>query len=253
MGNPNGSGQWPPTMPSSQLPAKPSPILSIPPVSLTYIPSSSPDLINCVKGIDVSHYETNVNMAQVLAGGNQFCFMKCTEGNSFKDPLFSTYWTAAKSAGLIRGAYHFFHPDIDATVQAQFFLSTVGTFLAGDCPPILDLEITGGCTNPEIITGVLTWLAAVQKVSGLTPMLYGSPSFLINLGLPIEFKQYPLWLARYTDITPPAPSPWTAWTFWQNSESGTAQGVSGGVDTNYFNGTLEQLKGFCNGTTSLPS
>jgi len=38
-----------------------------------------------------------------------------------------------KSAGLVRGAYHFFHADVDPTQQATFFLAAVGTlWTAGD-------------------------------------------------------------------------------------------------------------------------
>ena len=35
-----------------------------------------------------------------------------------------------KSAGIVRGAYHFFHADVDPTAQATFFLAAVGDALA---------------------------------------------------------------------------------------------------------------------------
>jgi hypothetical protein len=44
-------------------------------------------------------------------------------------------------------------------------------------------------------------------------------------------------------MCPDVPAPWSTWTFWQNSSTGTVSGVSGAssIDLDYFNGTLAQL------------
>jgi hypothetical protein len=38
------------------------------------------------------------------------------------------------------------------------------------------------------------------------------------------------------------PSGWSDWKFWQDSSTGSVAGIGGNVDTNFFNGTLVQLK-----------
>jgi hypothetical protein len=59
-----------------------------------------------------------------------------------------------------------------------------------------------------------------------------------------------LWIAQYTSLCPDIPAPWSRWTFWQNSGTGTAPGVGGTVDTDYFNGSVADLLAFANGTPS---
>ena len=90
------------------------------------------------KGIDVSHFQGNVDWAKVKATGAAFAFAKATEGTATIDKMFATNWPAMKNAGLLRGAYHFFHGSKDATDQANFFLSKFSV-VAGDLPPVLDV------------------------------------------------------------------------------------------------------------------
>ena len=37
------------------------------------------------------------------------------------------------------------------------------------------------------------------------------------------------------------PSPWTTWTFWQYSATGTVPGISGAMDLDRFDGDLAAL------------
>jgi GH25 family lysozyme M1 (1,4-beta-N-acetylmuramidase) len=98
------------------------------------------------QGIDVSHFQATVNWATVKANGVSFVYIKATEGTStlcristaacltpsyltaFEDPTFSSKYTGATNAGLIRGAYHFAHPDTSTgAAQANYFLAHGGT------------------------------------------------------------------------------------------------------------------------------
>tara|TARA_Y100001933_G_scaffold248756_1_gene283035 strand:+ start:378 stop:620 length:243 start_codon:yes stop_codon:yes gene_type:complete len=62
-------------------------------------------------GIDVSHHQGAIDWAKVKAAGVHYCFMKATEGSTFKDKRFDFNWNQAKAHGIIRGAYHFFRPN----------------------------------------------------------------------------------------------------------------------------------------------
>lgn len=193
-------------------------------------------------GIDVSHYQGTVNWTQVKAAGVAFAFAKATEGAQNSDAMFSTNWTAIKNAGLLRGAYHFFHPSQDPAAQAQHFLQAV-SLSPGDLPPVLDVEASDGANNDVITAGVKTWLDTVASATGVTPMVYASPAFW-NDHLTGDFSSYPLWVAQYGVSAPKLPRGWTDWNFWQYSQSGKVDGVSGNVDLDYFQGSLQDLTAF---------
>ena len=202
--------------------------------------SASSQVQGQVHGIDVSHYQGTIDWQQVAGAGVAFAFMKATQGITTVDPLYTQNWSGAQAAGLLRGAYHFFEPEDDPTQQAEHFLSVVqlGT---GDLPPALDVEISGGLPASEIVQGVETWLAAVQKATGRTPLLYTDNSFWKTLGT-TAFGAYPLWIAEYGVSSPVLPAGWSRWTFWQYSESGSIAGVSGTVDLDLFQGSLVELQ-----------
>jgi lysozyme len=194
-----------------------------------------------VKGVDVYHGDNGgsaIDWAKVKAAGISFAFAKATESTNFTDSMFATNWAGMKSAGLVRGAYHFFHSDVDPTAQATFFLSTVGTLEKGDLL-VLDLETTNNQTQATVLAHAETFMAAVKSKSGVTPILYTSPAFLSSFG---TLGQYPLWVANYGVSCPSVPSAWKSYTFWQSTGTGKLSALSGNVDLDTFNGTLADLQ-----------
>lgn len=192
-----------------------------------------------VQGIDVSHFQGVVDWQQVAQAGMSFAFAKATEGITYVDPQFATNWTGIKAAGLLRGAYHFFEANDDATAQAQHFLDTV-QLAKGDLPPVLDIETTAGVSNEQIWSGVSTWLQVVEQAMGRQPILYTAPGFWNSHAPDLTLTRYPLWLADYA-AQPLLPHGWTSWLFWQHSQTGSVAGVTGAVDLDLFSGTLQQL------------
>jgi lysozyme len=190
-------------------------------------------------GIDVSHFQGTVNWTEVAGSGVVFAFAKATDGITYVDPDFAVNWPAMQSAGLLRGAYHFYEPADDPTSQAQSFLSTV-SLASGDLPPVLDVE-TLGASAAELWSGVATWLQTVQTATGRPPLLYVAPGFWNDNSPDLALTSYPLWLADYAS-QPTLPNGWSTWHFWQHSETGTVPGVSTTVDLDLFNGTLTQLQ-----------
>ncbi len=199
-------------------------------------------------GIDVSHYQGTVDWNAVAAAGNTFAFTKATESNTITDQYFAKNWPAMKGAGLLRGAYHFFRAGVDASAQAKLFLSVVKPS-AGDLPAVLDIEVAGSSSNSAIISGISVWLDAVAQAIGRPPIIYTSPGFW-NAHMNGQFGSYPLWVAHYTSApNPTIPNGWKQYTFWQYTQSGTVNGVSGSVDRNRFNGDLAALQGLVIGGT----
>ena len=72
-------------------------------------------------GIDVSHYQGNVNWAQVAAG-KQFAIVRVGSSNSgglYVDPYFLQNINGAKAAGLRVGAYYYTYARTRAAVANE--------------------------------------------------------------------------------------------------------------------------------------
>jgi lysozyme len=194
-------------------------------------------------GIDVSHYQGTINWSSVKQAGIAFAYAKATDGTTTVDSQFKTNWSGMKTAGIVRGAYHFFEPTSDATAQANNFIHTVGSLQSSDLPPVIDVEISNSASNSQMISGVTTWLNLVEQGLGRTPMIYTVASFW-NAHLNDQFGNYPLWVAHYDVQSPTIPKGWTKWDFWQHSQSGSVSGVTGNVDLDWFNGSVADLQSF---------
>jgi GH25 family lysozyme M1 (1,4-beta-N-acetylmuramidase) len=209
-----------------------------------------------VPGIDVSYWDSGIDWPKVRATGQRFMFTKATEGDFYADPTFAANWSGAKSAGLLRGAYHFFRCNVDPKKQARKFIDYVRKVKDdGELPPVLDLESNDGQTKDKVISRVKTWLDEVEKAFGKKPIIYSGQYFLQDYlseaggGPPSWAKDYALWLAQYPNTyvdgqKPFLPRGWYGWTFWQYSEKGRINGINSSVDLNIFNGTLEELYKF---------
>lgn len=202
-------------------------------------------------GIDISYAQDDtVDFSRVKAAGVQFMFIKITEGVSLVDKQFARNWSGSKAAGIIHGAYHFFRPKADVAKQIDNFTGAIernGGLKPGDLPPVLDLEVPRdwkGLSSKRRVKIVLDWLQGVERRLSVRPIVYIGPSMAEDvLGSPDALKEYVLWLAHYTsDPAPRVPKPWTKWTFWQHSETGTVDGVIGPVDLDRFNGSRADLE-----------
>lgn len=213
-----------------------------------------------VPGIDVSYWDAGIDWPKVRATGQRFVFVKATEGTTFVDSTFDDNWIGAKNAGLLRGAYCFFHPNLDAAKQADLFIKTVKAMKDnGELPHVLDLEAHDNQSKSKIIAQAKIWLDAVEAAFGRKPVIYSGQYFLQDHfsetggGPPSWAKDYPLWLAQYPyqytpGMQPVLPRGWFKWTFWQYSDKGVVNGINAAVDMNVFNGTLEELYKFAGAT-----
>ncbi len=209
-----------------------------------------------VPGIDVSYWDSGIDWPKVRATGQRFVIIKATEGETYTDPTFNNDWIGAKAAGLLRGAYCFFHANMDPKKQAARFISVVKAMNDdGELPHALDLEVTDGVSQDKIIANAKIWLDQVEQAFGRKAFIYSGVSFLesnfsvLGGGPPPWAKDYPLWLAwypnQYTDgMTPAMPRGWYSWTIWQYGDKGVVNGINAKVDMDLFNGTLDDLYKF---------
>jgi GH25 family lysozyme M1 (1,4-beta-N-acetylmuramidase) len=204
-----------------------------------------------VKGVDVSYYDGDVDWSATKANGVDFAFVRVSDGLTFHDPDFVQNWQGTKTAGVIRGAYQFFRPEDDPTEQADLVISSIGgKYTPGDLPPVIDVEVSDGYGPSALAAKITTWVDRVQTALGVRPIVYTGTYFWEDqVGGASGFGEDPMWLARYT-ACPSVTSPWTTWTFWQYTDTGSIGGIDDAVDTNRFDGTLDQLTAFANGSSS---
>lgn len=202
-----------------------------------------------VHGIDVSRYQKRVDWRRVkkMQVGSisiMFAFIKATEGSWLKDPEFEKNWENARSAGIIRGAYHFFLPDISPRDQALRFTKTV-RLRSGDLPPVVDVEETRGMAKTQIQKNTKIFLDLLEKAYKVRPILYTNKDFYKrHFAGHEDFKGYRFWIAHYhvADFDMPSDE---KWHFWQHSDRGTVNGINERVDFNVFNGDSVALRKLC--------
>ena len=99
-----------------------------------------------IPGIDVSHWQREIDWSEVKRSGVKFAFLKATEFPDKRTSLFvdgemRKNIEGASDNGIFWGAYHFFRTHIDPVIQAKVYCETVGDF--NSLPPVLDLEVAG--------------------------------------------------------------------------------------------------------------
>ena len=196
-----------------------------------------------VRGIDLSHYQDCIDWerlrnARVQQVPLRFAFIKATEGTSIIDENFNENFYQARRNDIIRGAYHFFVPDVDARKQAQFFMKQVH-LEPGDLPPVLDVEKSGRLNEQQLKRSVKTWLELVEKHYGVKPILYTGYSFKMKYLNDSVFNQYPYWIAHYyvNELSYKG-----TWEFWQYTDVGRIDGIKGHVDCNIYRGSMDELR-----------
>ncbi|MDB5251695.1 MAG: glycoside hydrolase [Flaviaesturariibacter sp.] len=196
-----------------------------------------------IHGIDVSRYQQRISWTAVREMNVDgirlgFAFIKATEGVRNTDPFFRRNWRKSREAGIVRGAYHFFLPTKSGRAQAANFIATVD-LEPGDLPPVLDVEMAAGAKPAAIRKEVQAWLDSIEGHYRVRPVIYANISFY-NRYLAGYFDDYPLWIAHY--LQPLQPRIQRAWSFWQHSETGHANGIATSVDFNVFNGDSTQFR-----------
>lgn len=199
-----------------------------------------------IYGIDVSRYQGEVHWEGVknmnIDGVKvNFAFMKATEGLTHRDLFFERNWIQAGRCGMLRGAYHFFHPSLDPEKQAAFFASVSGV-AQGDMPPVADVEVTQDLPVNELRKNLKRFLTALELRCKCKPIIYTYADFYLK-NLDTFFNDYPFWVAHYNDDNVPKTE--RKWSFWQFSDRATVNGIRHKVDFNVFSGDsleLEQLR-----------
>ncbi|RSO41821.1 muramidase [Streptomyces sp. WAC 06725] len=145
-------------------------------------------------GIDISAYQTSFE-----ASGQDFVFIKATEGRSYASPRRAEQAAAARKAGCVVGFYHFLWPG-NISAQARYFVETCGAkdgdLLAADWETTSSSTHASGAQKDEFL----------REVKKLAPhhrmLLYANVSFWTSQDT-TSYAGDGLWIADYVSAGKP--------------------------------------------------
>ena len=180
-------------------------------------------------GVDVSAHQGGINWRRVAADDIGFAYIKATEGGDFVDARFGANWAGAATAGVDRGAYHFFTLCAPAADQARSFLAVAPPDPAALAPAV-DLELAGNWrrrpARAEVEAEMSVFLSAVEQAWGRPLLLYVGDDF--EARYPVrERLNRDLWHRRFLRRPDVA-----RWTIWQLNGYAHVAGIHGSVDLN---------------------
>ncbi|MBR3233694.1 glycosyl hydrolase family 25 [Candidatus Saccharibacteria bacterium] len=185
-----------------------------------------------IVGVDISHYQGEVDFNKLAGQGIKFAYIKATEGSAYTDEHFADNWekanSSALSSGVLIGAYHFFSFGSGGGVQAENYASVVGD-LKGKLIPVVDVELYGEYLNQppdnnSVVTELKSYLRALEIRYGVKPMIYAEVD-VYKRYLEGNFSGYPFWIRSVF-----YPIDWEFhhdWTLWQYTDRGELDGYYG--------------------------
>lgn len=181
------------------------------------------------KGIDISHYNGDIDFKKVKADGIQLVYMKATEGTTYIDDYLEANYKGAKKAGLKTGFYHLLVGTSSPETQAQNFYNNIKD-KQNDLKPALDVEVSGF----DVMNYTLRFIDEFKKLSGMDICIYTYSNFISNLDN--RLSKYTLWEANYSKSSSNLPSNnvWSSRAGHQYTDEGTVNGINGDVDLNEF-------------------
>lgn len=180
-----------------------------------------------MRGVDISNHQAGLDLAKAKSAGIEFAICKLSEGRTFRDRQFDTFYQQAQSCGLPLGAYVYSHattPDA-AIAEANAALLLLG----GRELPLgifMDVETNAQMEIPpvQLKQTVMAFCRTVEN-AGYVSGLYGSEYNLWARVAPADFPDSLIWVAHY------GKQPAFACDLWQRSDSGSFPGYGGPVDT----------------------
>jgi lysozyme len=185
-----------------------------------------------VKGIDVSHYQKNIDWEKVANAGVDFVYIKATEGATYVDPMFKKNIEGAKKAKILVGVYHFFRMTSTPEKQFENFKKAMKGYEM-DLVPMIDVEVSEKYNTKEVRKNLDKFIALIKEEYGVPPMIYGTQRSY-NTHCAPKYNKYHLYIGRYGS-NPPVIKGEGTYTIWQYTETGRIDGITECVDICRFN------------------
>ena len=206
------------------------------------------------RGIDVASNQhphgAIINWGQVARAGYKFAFIKASEGNYYINPYYASDVAQAQAVGLYVTGFHFAVPNADSGAsQADYAVKHARYTSDGRAMPLaLDIEYNPygatcyGFTAARMVKWIAAFTAEARRLTGQPTIIYTTADWWRSCtGDSRAFGSDNLWVAAYGPTSPPMPSGWRKWTFWQYTSRGQVPGIAAQVDVSYFARAAVQL------------
>ena len=185
-----------------------------------------------VRGVDVSHYQGEIDWKVLGRQDIDFAYIKATEGSSHVDEKFSQNWSESALSGLAVGAYHFFSFDSSGKDQLAHFIQCLPD-REGMLPPAVDVEFYGDkAANPpnpaDVEQELGTLLEGLEAQYGMVPVIYATEESW-NLYIRGRFDRYPLWIRNVKTKPRTEGEPWLLWQYTNRQRLGGYDSVIHGM------------------------
>ena len=186
------------------------------------------------KGIDVSHWQGNIDFKKVKAAGYDFVIIKAggSDNGRYIDKKFRTNYANAVAAGLHVGSYYFNGPRCQGAASgvadAKHFIQILGD-LKFDYPVFCDIEAQPAVKRIQNTEAVIAFCETMEAALWWTGIYASDVSGFRSRLDHSKLKEYTHWVADYTD-------PVTVCTdhqMRQYTSKGKVPGISGSVDLDY--------------------
>lgn len=188
-------------------------------------------------GIDVSQHNGNINW-DIVKGQIDFAILRLgwigNKNNHTIDTTFERNYNECKRLGIPVGVYVYCYSNNEDTARsgAEWTVNQLnGKNL--ELPVYIDMEddtIKG--KGKDILTNICIAFNTVIEQSGRWAGVYANRNWFDNyLHKDIIKGKYTTWIATYTSGTDKYKGEYDVW---QNSSSGSVNGINGRVDTNYM-------------------
>lgn len=184
-----------------------------------------------LNGIDVSHYQGNINWKAVKEYGIEFAFIKCLQGKSKVDECFHMNMRNAISNDIPVGVYVYSKAKNidDAVAEAKKVIKECSSYKL-TYPVVFDFESKHFEDMSLAMRGKIidAFCQTILSDGKYIPMLYSSRYWLMHM-IPAEVvKKYDIWLAEYTTGKPKYTGDYKIWQY----GVGKVTGIIGDVDMN---------------------
>ncbi len=184
-----------------------------------------------LNGIDVSHYQGDINWKAVKEYRIDFAFIKCLQGKSRVDECFHTNMRNAIANDIPVGVYVYSKAKTldDAVAEAKRVIKECSQYKL-TYPVVFDFESKHFEDMSLAMRGKIidAFCQTILLDGKYIPMLYSSRYWLMHM-IPAEVvKKYDIWLAEYTTGKPKYTGDYKIWQY----GVGKVTGVIGDVDMN---------------------
>ena len=185
------------------------------------------------KGIDLSTFQKNVDYKKLKEQGIEFAIIRCGYGKerNQKDAEFETHYRGLKSVGIKVGAYLYSY--CTAVENAKLEGENCLYFISGkefELPIFIDLEENRTKELGRVcVTQIAKTFCEIIENAGYKAGVYANLDWFRNYIDVSQLSDYSIWLAQWNDK-------YTAdfrVDFWQYTNSGKIDGISGNVDLDY--------------------